>query len=123
MSKASLGELKHRVYSILRSKGKASVKEICSFLENTRKYTPIMTVMNRMVEKKELLREKQGAYFVYWVNEAHTKKMPQMLAQIKQNLFQGKTQAMVSHLLESDSNITKNELLELEKIINKMKDL
>lgn len=121
MPRASLGELEQQIYLLLQSKTKASVKEMCLLLNNTRKYTTVMTIMNRLVAKKELLREKQGACFVYWINQDQIKKQLPLLTKLKQSLFQGKTKTMVSYLLESDQKITKQELLEIEKIISKMK--
>lgn len=120
MFRASLGELKQQIYSVLEEKKTASVKEVCDALHNSRKYTTIMTVMNRMWGKGELRREKIGACFIYQINPQEKKKAFPLLAQIKQKLFQGKTKAFVSYLLEVDEEISKEDLEEIKQIIDAM---
>ncbi len=121
MKRAPLGELENEVYSLLRKKEKASVRDICDELQNSRKYTTIMTVMNRMVIKGDLFREKSGACYLYWINKKQSKKLAPILAQLKEKLFKGNTSEMVSYLLEEDTNITEDELSEIEKLIKEMK--
>jgi len=46
----------------------ATVREVVVTLQQERRlaYTTVMTVMNRLVDKGVLVREKQGRAFLYW---------------------------------------------------------
>ena len=64
---SNLGPLEQNIMNCLWRKEKASVRDVYSCLETSRKiaYTTVMTVMNRLVEKGLLTREKYGKAFIY----------------------------------------------------------
>lgn len=109
--------LKQEIYSIVLERGTASVREVCDALGNSRKYTTVMTVMNRMVDSAELFRERTGLFYTYRINEFSRRRLPSFLSQLKQKLFRGKTSVMIACLLESDDSLSDAELTELEKMI------
>ena len=54
--KRIFGELELAILQIFREKDRFTVREVLESLKGDDKYTSIMTVMNRLVEKKLLLK-------------------------------------------------------------------
>ncbi len=77
-----------------------------------------MTVLNRLYEKKMLLREKVGLQYVYWL-PPKTEQIPPIFEQLKKRLFGIKATEMVNYLV---SNVSDEELAEMERIIQKAKE-
>jgi predicted transcriptional regulator len=119
--KRVFGELELAVMQIIRNKEKITVKEVVNTLGGTDKYTTIMTVMSRLVEKKLLVRERKGGQYEYWINQFDQTVKPNFLEKLKQKVFGGKSVSMVSYLLESSDDITDKELEALQKMIENLK--
>ena len=116
--KRVFGELELAILKMFKTKEKLTVREVLESLHRDDKYTTIMTVMNRMVEKKLLMRERSGAQYEYWINESNKFSQPTLLDQLKKKVFGGKSVSMVSYLLGSS---TDTELEEMEKLIQTLK--
>ncbi len=82
-------------------------------------YTTIMTVMSRMADKGELMREKEGKQYTYWMASQNESSSKNILKRIQDKIFGGKPTAMVSYLLDADSEISDKDLEEIEKLIQK----
>lgn len=119
-AKRKFGELELEILKVIAECGTSTVKEIQAILSSSDKYTTIMTVMNRLVEKGELVREKIGLQYHY--SPSKKKVEPQLLSKIKKKIFGGKTAPMVSFLLETDGKISDEELAEIENTIRKLKN-
>jgi len=115
------GELELAILQIFNATERLTVKNVLESLEKGDKYTTIMTVMNRMVEKKFLLREKVGLRYEYWINQKDKITKPKFLDKLKAKIFGGKSAIMVSYLLESSDDISVSELDEMEILIKKLK--
>lgn len=123
MTKRVFGELELTILKIFQSRGKAqtlTVRDILTALGAQDKYTTIMTVMNRMVEKKLLLRERAGQQYEYWINASNPAAEPSLLGKLKQKLFGGKSVSMASYLLES-GDVSDEELEEMENLIKEIR--
>jgi predicted transcriptional regulator len=120
MTKRAFGELEFTILNILKPGNRMTVKEVWKILGESNKYNTIMTVMNRLAEKKVIARERIGLQYEYWVLPSQ-KKIPSFLEQFKQKFFGVKTSAMVSYLLESAEDISDEDLAEMEKMIEKAK--
>lgn len=114
----SVGELEIEILNLIRSKKTASVHDVCNAIGQKPKYTTVMTVMHRLFEKGELCRKKEGRLHQYWINDKN-KKNQGLLSRLKEKVFGGRSVEMVSYLLEMDEGITKEELDQLESIIEK----
>lgn len=121
MKRIYIGELEHKIYEMIKARGEVTVREIYEMLQMDSKYTTVMTVMDRMFQKGELSRRKNGIRFVYSLKNGKSKSFD-ILAKIKDSLFQGQTRSMVSYLLKEDEKLSKEELEEMEKVIASMKD-
>ena len=119
MGKLGFGELELSILKIIRELGRATVRDIYKSLGSEGSYTTIMTVMSRMADKGELMREKEGKQYIYWVDPQNDSPSKNILQRIQDKIFGGKSTAMVSYLLESDQEISDQDLMEMEKLIQK----
>jgi len=111
------GELELSILEILKSGKEMSVKDVMQKLAGENKYTTIMTVMNRLTEKKILSRRKMGLHFNYTVISSAT-KTPSLIQQFMKKLFGLNTVNLVSHLIDASSELTEAELNELSLLID-----
>ncbi len=121
MSKRAFGELELAILNILKSGGRMTVKQVHKILGEENKYNTIMTVMHRLAEKKLLARERVGLQYEYWMISS-AGKVPSFLQQLKQKICGTKTSVMVSYLIESADDITDEDLVEMEKLIEHAKE-
>lgn len=119
MRKLGFGELELSILKSMRKLGRATVRDIYEALGSEGSYTTIMTVMSRMAEKGELRREKEGKQYVYWAGSQSHSPSKNILQRIQEKIFGGKKVAMVSYLLDTDQEISDQELEEIEKLIQK----
>ena len=118
MEKLAFGELEFSILQAIQRLGPATVREVYEALDQRRSYTTIMTVMSRMAEKGDLKREKEGKQYIYWMATRHPSS-DHLLGRIKNKIFGGKSLALVSYLIENDSELSEEDLKEIEKLIEK----
>ena len=118
MKKLAFGELEFSILQAIQRLGRATVREVYEALDQRRSYTTIMTVMSRMAEKGDLKREKEGKQYIYWMSTRHPSSA-HLLGRIKNKIFGGKSLALVSYLIENDSELSEEDLKEIEKLIEK----
>lgn len=119
MTKRGFGELETQIIHILQGRERMMVKEVLRALGSQDNYSTVMTVMNRLVEKGVLNRERCGLQCQYWISEKSTSTS--LLDRFKEKLFGMKTSAMVSYLLESDENLTEEDFTQMEKMLRAAK--
>lgn len=119
MAKLGFGELELSILKIVRECGRVTVREVYEKLGSAGGYTTIMTVMGRMADKGELMREKEGKQYTYWIASQNEASSKNILKRIQDKIFAGKPTAMVSYLLNADSEISDQDLEEIEKLIQK----
>lgn len=121
VKKRVFGELELSILQLFKNKERLTVKEVLPMLGGTDKYTTIMTVMSRLVEKKLLVRERNGSQYEYWLNQFSKTVKVNFLEKCKQKVFGGKSASMVNYLLESSDDITDSELEAIQKHIENLK--
>lgn len=114
------GELELLILEVLKSGKEMSVKDVMQELPGDNKYTTVMTVMNRLTEKKILARQKMGLHYNYTILTSSTKP-PSLVQQFMQKMFGMNTIKLVSHLIDASSELTEEELNELSKLIDDKK--
>ena len=119
MKRFAFGELELAILKIIRDLKKATVSDVCRKLGKNRSYTTIMTVMSRLSKKGELNREKKGKQYVYRIACQNMTSSKGLLKRIQEKVFEGKSSAVVSYLLEINREISDQELQEIEDIIRK----
>ena len=120
MGKRIFGELELTILNIFQRDGSVrTVRDVLQALGREDKYTTIMTVMNRLVAKGDLQREREGQSYRYTLQ---TKKARYgLFEKWRQKIFGGNSALMISYLLESGGDITETELLQIEQLIDRAK--
>lgn len=116
--KRGFGELELAILHILKPGKKMTVKEVHQILGEGNKYNTIMTVMLRLTEKGVLARERVGLHYEYW---QLNRSVPLIVDQFKKKMAGMKPSEMVCYLVESADEISDEEFLEMEKMLEKAK--
>ena len=114
------GELEGAILQLFQKQETGlTVKEALPLLGAEDRYTTVMTVMSRLVEKGALKREKEGQAYRYFLNG----KKPRfsLLESWRNKLFKGKTTPMITYLLGSCEKLTTEEIEEIEALLEKAK--
>lgn len=119
MAKLGFGELELSILKIIRECERVTVRDVYEKLGSVGSYTTIMTVMSRMADKGELTREKEGKQYVYFIASHCGTTSKNILRRIQDKIFGGKPTAMVSYLLNVETEISDKDLEEIEKLIRK----
>ncbi|MCH9626500.1 MAG: hypothetical protein S4CHLAM2_01220 [Chlamydiales bacterium] len=117
MTKRAFGELELSVLQTLRQGEKMTVSDVHRALGGTDKYTTIMTVMNRLVKKNQLEREREGLRYTYWIVEAKS-HVPSLL---KKKMFGFKASEIVSYLIDAADDVSEAELEQMQQMIEEAK--
>jgi len=120
MSKRAFGELELAILQILKGGERMSVSDVHKALGAEDKYTTILTVMNRLVVKKQLHSEREGMKNSYWIQASKT-QIPSFLDQFKKKIFGVKTTTLVSYLINSAEDLSDEDLSEMQKMIETAK--
>lgn len=117
MAKRAFGELESQILFILKCGERKTVKDVHKALGGQDNYNTVMTVMTRLVEKKQLDRERIGLHYEYWCLTAS--KSYSFLHTLKHKFFGGTTRLLVSHLIETADDLSDEDLAEMEKLVQK----
>lgn len=120
MTKRAFGELESQILYILKSGKRQTVKEVHKALGGNDNYNTVMTVMSRLAEKKQLSRERVGLQYEYWLNSPS--ESFSFLDKIIQKFSGIKTTALVSHLIESAEDISDEDLDEMERTLQSIRN-
>jgi len=113
-------ELELEILKVVWEKSPLAVREVRRALAPVRKlaYTSVMTVMNIMVEKGYLAREKSGALFLYRPRITRKATSRRMLRDLMRRVFDGSAAAIMVNLIDS-SDVKEHELRELREILDR----
>ena len=120
MGKRIFGELELTILNVFQKDGSIrTVRDVLQALGREDKYTTIMTVMNRLVAKGELQREREGQSYQYSLQAK--KERHSLFEKWRKKIFGGKSALMISYLLEAGEDITEEELLQIQELITQAK--
>lgn len=113
-------ELELRILKILWGHGPAPVRFVRDELQPTRKlaYTSVMTIMNIMVDKGYLTRNKEGPSYVYHPRVSEKDTTRRMLKDLVNRAFDGSAVAVMVNLLES-GDVDEAELRRIREIVDR----
>lgn len=117
-----VGPLELKVLGLLDGQKPLSVTDIQTGLKNSSHddlaYTTVMTVLVRLHKKGYLKREKSGRQFLYSCADTRTSTSHRLFDRVKRSLFQNQRLKPIMALLDSESNLTVEELKELRKAVD-----
>ncbi len=117
-----LGELQRRVMEIVWELGEATVRDVRKRLKRRKQpaYTTVLSVMQKL-EKLGFLRHRaEGRTYVYLATQSLEQAGTSSLRQFMDRAFQGDPLLLFQRLIE-DENLSKKELAELRKMIDRRK--
>jgi predicted transcriptional regulator len=82
------GELEARIVETLWDLDQGTVHQVCQHMGDDPNYKTVMTVMNRLVDKGMLVRERKGRAYVYGVTENRETFLAQVASQVVGGLLE-----------------------------------
>lgn len=114
-----LGELQARILEAVWTLGRPTVKQVTDALGPDAHPKTVMTVMNRMVDKGLLRRERQGRAFYYVAAEHREAFMTQVADRVLKGLLADFRRPTLAHFVEAADA---GQLAELEALIQRRRD-
>jgi len=110
--------LELEILKVLWRRSPLPVREVREGLAETRRlaYNSVMTVMNIMVDKGYLRREKEGASYLYRPTVTRRSTTRRMLRDLVDRVFDGSAATVMVNLLES-SDLDKDEMARLRELL------
>ena len=115
-----VGPLELEVLGILNSAADQSVTDIQARLKESGKdlaYTTVMTVLVRLHKKGLVLRRKDSRLFLYSPAKRKDVSTFKIFERVKNSLFRSEKLTPILSLLDSDEELSKEELQELKKAV------
>ncbi|MGZ3744516.1 MAG: BlaI/MecI/CopY family transcriptional regulator [Pseudobdellovibrionaceae bacterium] len=115
-----VGPLELEVLGILNSTGEQSVTELQVRLKKSGHdlaYTTVMTVLVRLHKKNLVTRRKQGRLFLYSVTKRKESSAQSIFEKVKNSLFRAERLTPILSLLDSEEDLTREELEALKKAV------
>lgn len=112
-----LGELERQIMDVVWRYGKLTVREVTDSLKRKRSiaYTTVMTVMNRLTEKKILSRKERGGAFVYAAVQDRERFMTSASDHVIKSLISQCGEAAIAQFIETLDQVDPKKLALLEK--------
>ena len=111
-----------QLMDVLWNLGEATVQDVCDRIERDLAYTTVMTTLNLLVTKKNVLsRTKRGRAFVYTPLVSRNEVSRSILSDLKAVLFGNQLPTMMLSLMDDseisvqDSEVLKEAIRKLEK--------
>ncbi|NRD78608.1 BlaI/MecI/CopY family transcriptional regulator [Bacillus sp. BRMEA1] len=117
------GPLEAKIMEILWNGNEMSIKEVQQLIEKERmiNFNTVMTVMNRLVEKKLLVKRIEGRTSFYRPMKTKTEFIDEQSKKLTENLLDEFGEMVVNHMLDSLEDVNQNLLDKLEQKLNQLK--
>jgi predicted transcriptional regulator len=115
-----IGPLEMEVLGILNAGGEQSVSEIQAALKSAGHelaYTTVMTVLVRLHGKALVERRKESRYFLYSPARRKGSSAGKIFERLRNSLFQNERLQPILSLLESEEDLSREELQQLKKAV------
>jgi BlaI family penicillinase repressor len=111
-------EAELEILKVLWERGPSTGREVLDVLAARRKraYTSVMSVLNIMANKGQVIRKPHGRAFIYSAKRPREKTLGNMVSSLLGRAFEGSAASLVSQLLDQ-SKPTPEELDEIRKVI------
>jgi predicted transcriptional regulator len=111
-------EAELEILKVLWERGPSTGREVLDVLVAQRKraYTSVMSVLNIMANKGQVIRKPHGRAFIYSAKRPREKTLGKMVNSLLRRAFEGSAASLVSQLLDQ-SKPTPEELDKIWKVI------
>lgn len=117
-----VGPLELKVLGVLNAADDLGVSDIQTALKiagHDLAYTTVMTVLVRLYKKNLVSRKKDGRQFIYSAAKKKESTPFKIFEKVKRSLFGADKLRPILGLLESDDSLSREELEELKKAVEK----
>lgn len=113
-----LGELETEIMEAVWSLGEARVADVCDWLGGAANYKTVMTVMNRLVDKRLLVRERQSRAFVYTAIESRDAFCRLVSRRVAEGLVRDFGDLAVAQFVDALDSVDPALMAQLEKLVS-----
>ncbi|MEO9806403.1 MAG: BlaI/MecI/CopY family transcriptional regulator [Reichenbachiella sp.] len=122
MNAQELNKRERQILDIIYQLHEASVQEVVDRIADAPSYNAIRVTMYLLENKGFLIHRREGAKYIFKAKKAKTEAGNSALDHILVTFFEGSIPKLVNSLMGSSSkNLSKQELKELEALIEKKK--
>ncbi len=114
-----LGELEAAVMEAAWQLGEASVQEVCDVLGPEHNYKTVMTVMNRLVEKRLLARHRVSKAFLYSALESRQAFLDRVSRTVVAGLVHDFGASAIAQFVDVVDEMAPEELATLEELVHR----
>lgn len=111
------GELEAQIMEAVWTLGEATVQDVVDHLEGDYNYKTIMTVMNRLVDKRVLTRRRESRAFLYTARESRNEFLRRVSRRIVEGLIQDFGEVALAQFVGAVDDVDPRQLEALEKMI------
>jgi len=119
-----LGDLESEVMEVIwQSSSPVLVRNVTEILQKKRKiaYTTVMTIMNRLVDKRLLSRKQEGRAYLYKGAVSKDKFLTRISRQIIKNFVSSFGDAAVAHFVEEVGKLSPAKRVKLRRLLKEAK--
>ena len=120
-SSFDMGPLEMKIMGIMNGQNDMPVSDVQKLLKKSGDdlaYTTVMTVLFRLHKKGMLVRIKNGRQYMYSLKASKTKVSENILDKVRKALFRSDRIKPILALLDTDSELSVEELRELRKQVD-----
>ncbi|WP_159931045.1 BlaI/MecI/CopY family transcriptional regulator [Oceanicoccus sp. KOV_DT_Chl] len=121
MALPDLSKSEYEVLRVLWRQGDSSFRAVHEQLDNGWAYTTTKTVMDRMVKKGLLQREKSDGVFTYQAQISRPQGLAKMVRFFASNVLEVDTNSVVA-MFTNNQEMSKAEVKELKDLVNTLND-
>lgn len=117
-----LGELEASIMEAVWRAGEASVQDVCDKLGPDHNYKTVMTVMNRLVEKRLLSRYRVSKAFVYTALESRQAFLDRVSRKVAAGLVRDFGAVAIAGFVDAVDELSPADLALLEELVHRRLD-
>lgn len=111
------GELEAQIMDAVWKIGEPTVGDVCDFLGEDYNYKTVMTVMNRLVDKRILSRHRVGRAYSYAPCESRDAFLAQVSLNVVEGLLEDFGDLAIAQFVSAVDRIDPAQLAELQELI------
>lgn len=113
------GELEAKIMEAVWTLGKASVQDVLDYLQGKQHYKTLMTVMNRLVSKGALRRDRAGKAYIYEATQSRDSMLADVVDRMMRGLLVDFRDLTLAQIVETMEMVDPAALAKLEALINR----
>jgi predicted transcriptional regulator len=111
------GELEAQIMETVWELGEPTVQDVCDRLGEDYNYKTVMTVMNRLVDKRILNRRRESRAFCYSARESRDEFLGRVSRHVVEGLLQDFGGLAIAQFVDAVDAVDPSQLAELERLI------